>query len=82
VVVLLKIVFQPAVAYLAGRFVFHLAAHDLLAVVLCAALPTAQNVFIYAREYELSTELPRDAVVFSTLISMGTLWLVVSLLGA
>ena len=80
-VVALKIAFQPAIAYLVGRFVLHLAAHDLLAVVLCAALPTAQNVYIYAREYELPTALPRDAVIFSTLLSMATLWAVVTLLG-
>ena len=81
VMVLFKVALQPTIAYLVGRFVFHLGAHDLLAIVLCAALPTAQNVFIYAREYELPTALPRDAIIFSTLLSMGSLWVVVSLLG-
>ena len=79
--VLLKTLFQPAVAYLVGRYALHLAAPDLLAVVLCAALPTAQNVFIYAREYRLPVAVPRDAVIFSTLLSMATLWGVVTLLG-
>jgi predicted permease len=81
VVVALKTLLQPALAYLAGRFALHLTAHDLLAVVLCAGLPTAQNVFIYAREYELPAALPRDAVLFSTLTSMATLWSVVAMLG-
>jgi predicted permease len=81
VAVLLKTLFQPAVAYLVARYALHLAAPDLLAVVLCAALPTAQNVFIYAREYRLPVAVPRDTVIFSTLLSMATLWGVVSLLG-
>jgi len=81
VAVLLKTLFQPTVAYLVGRYALHLSGHNLLAVVLCAALPTAQNVFIYAREYGLPVAVPRDAVIFSTLLSMATLWGVVGLLG-
>jgi predicted permease len=80
VAVALKTLLQPGIAYLVGRFVLQLAGPQLLAVVLCAALPTAQNVFIYAREYELPVAVPRDAVIFSTLLSMATLWGVVTLL--
>lgn len=79
-VVLLKVVMQPVLAYLLAAFVFHLGTRDVLAVTLCAALPTAQNVFIFAREYGLPTALPRDSVVFSTLASLVTLSLVVVLL--
>lgn len=70
--VLLKSLAQPAVAYVAGR-VLGLDDHLLLAVVLCSALPTAQNVFIYANQYSLDTKLPRNAVVLSTVLSMVTL---------
>ena len=80
VVIALKILLQPGLAFLAARYALNLPAHDVLAVTLCAALPTAQNVFIYAREYELDTTVPRDAVIFSTLASMASLSVIVALL--
>ena len=76
----LKIAFQPVLAYLLARYALHLSARDVLAVTLCAALPTAQNVFIYASEYALDTVFARNAVIFSTVASMAGLWTVVALL--
>ncbi|WP_431961888.1 AEC family transporter [Actinacidiphila sp. bgisy160] len=71
--VLIKTLVQPLAAFAVGSLVLHLPAHQLLAVVILSALPSAQNVFIYARQYELSTALARDAVMLSTLLSMATL---------
>ncbi|WP_329570223.1 AEC family transporter [Kitasatospora sp. NBC_01266] len=71
--VVTKNLIQPLVAFAVGSLLLHLTAHQLLAVVICSALPTAQNVFIYARQYGLNTALPRDSVLFSTLLSMVTL---------
>jgi predicted permease len=71
--VLTKNLVQPLVAFAVGSAVLHLNAHQLLTVVICSALPTAQNVFTYAREYGLNTALPRDSVLWSTLVSMVTL---------
>ena len=71
---------QPLLAYALAAFVFGLGPRDVLAVTLCAALPTAQNAFIFAREYGLPTALARDSVVFSTLVSLVTLSFVVLLL--
>ncbi|MFG2721773.1 AEC family transporter [Streptomyces sp. NPDC048416] len=79
--VTLKTAVQPLLAYVLGRWVFGLGGHDLFAVVLCAALPTAQNAFIFASEYRLDTALPRDTVLLSTLLSMATLSLIAVLLG-
>ena len=78
---LLKALVQPALGYLLGRWVLHLAPHQLFAVVLCSALPTAQNVFVFAREYDRPTTLPRNAVVVSTVVSLATLSLIAYLLG-
>ncbi|MEW2080222.1 hypothetical protein [Streptomyces sp. NPDC005283] len=47
---------------------------------LCAGLPTAQNAFIFASEYRLNTDLARDTVLLSTLLSMGSLSLIAWLL--
>ncbi|MFF7336704.1 AEC family transporter [Streptomyces sp. NPDC008163] len=72
-VVAVKTLGQPLAALLVAGPLLHLPEHQLLAVVLCAALPTAQNSFIYAREYGLGTGPARDAIVASTLVSMVTL---------
>ena len=76
----LKTAFQPVLAFLLARYALGLSAHDVLAVTLCAALPTAQNVFIYASEYALDTAFARNAVILSTVVSMAGLWTVVALL--
>jgi predicted permease len=76
----LKTALQPVLAYLLARYALDLSAHDVLAVTLCAALPTAQNAFIYASEYALDTAFARNAVILSTVASMAGLWTVVALL--
>jgi predicted permease len=81
VAVTLKVVAQPCVAFVLGRYAIHLSHDDLLAVVICSALPTAQNAFIYAREYGLRTELVRDSIVASSVLSMLSLLLTMCLLG-
>ncbi|MQS15425.1 AEC family transporter [Streptomyces kaniharaensis] len=71
--VAVKTLIQPLAAYAVAAFALHLPAHQLLTVVLFSALPTAQNVYVYAREYGQGTALAREAVLWSTLISMATL---------
>lgn len=68
-VTVLKMVVQPAAAYLVGRFAVGLEGHDLFAVTLLSALPTAQNVFVVAMRYERGILLARDAIFVSTLAS-------------
>ncbi|MFF7193422.1 AEC family transporter [Streptomyces sp. NPDC008079] len=77
----LKTVVHPLLAYLLARYAFTLSGHALFAVVLCAGLPTAQNAFIFASEYRLPTDLPRDTVLLTTLLSMVTLTLIAYALG-
>ncbi|MEV7773965.1 AEC family transporter [Kitasatospora sp. NPDC086791] len=71
--VAVKTLVQPLAALVVAGPLLHLPAHQLLTVVLFSALPTAQNVYTYAREYGQGTELARDAVLWSTLVSMATL---------
>lgn len=80
IAIAVKTAVQPILAYLLAYYVLGLPAHDVLAVTLCAALPTAQNVFIYASEYGLDTVFARNSVIFSTIVSMAGLWSVVALL--
>ncbi|MEU9089358.1 AEC family transporter [Streptomyces sp. NPDC048428] len=73
VAVALKTLVQPIVAFAVAGPLLHLPDPQVLAVVLCSALPTAQNAFIYARQYGLDTGLARNSVVASTVVSMLTL---------
>ncbi len=77
----LKTVAQPAAAYALGRFALGLDGHALYAVVVVAALPTAQNVFIYASRYGRGMVLARDAAFVTTIASVPAILVVTALLG-
>jgi malonate transporter and related proteins len=79
-VLVLKNLVQPALALALG-VLLGLEGHALLAVVVCAALPTAQNVFGYAVRFGQGVTLGRDAGLSTTLISVPVLVTVVALLG-
>ena len=79
-IVVLKIIVQPLVAYGIAHLVLGLTGPQLLAVVICAALPAAQNTFLFARAYGVDSRLARDSVVASTGLSMITLTLAAALL--
>ncbi|GAB7053085.1 AEC family transporter [Catenuloplanes indicus] len=71
--VALKVIVQPALAYLIGRFLFGLDDAALFAAVVTSALPAAQNVFVFALRYRESETLARDVVMLSTLASALTM---------
>lgn len=79
-VVAAKVIGQPAVAYLLA-WLLGLAGTQLLAAVVMSALPTAQNVFVYATRFGRAAGLARDAVVLSTLLAAVTLVLIAVWLG-
>ncbi|MFC0531273.1 AEC family transporter [Phytohabitans kaempferiae] len=79
--VVLKVVGQPVLAYLIGRHALGLDGPALLAAVVTAALPTAQNIFVFASRYDRAVALARDAIVLSTLAACATLVLIAAWLG-
>jgi malonate transporter len=79
--VLLKTLLQPVAAYAVGRWVLDLHGMALLAPTLLAALPTAQNVYVYAVHYRSSRTLARSAVLLSTLLSIPIMTAISGLLG-
>ncbi|GAB3526081.1 AEC family transporter [Phytohabitans suffuscus] len=79
--VALKVVGQPLLAYLIGRHALGLHGPPLLAAVVTAALPTAQNVFVFASRYDRAVGLARDAIVLSTVAAAATLVLIAAWLG-
>ena len=80
VVCLLKLLVQPVLAYAAARWLFDLDGRALLAVTIVAALPTAQNIFVYATRYDRSTTLARDSIFVTTVLSVPALLAITALL--
>lgn len=68
----LKLLAQPLLAYTIG-LLLHLSQPQLLVVVVCAGLPTAQNTFIFAQQYGVAQALSGRAVVITTTLSLATL---------
>ncbi|MBD8057689.1 AEC family transporter [Cellulomonas sp. JH27-2] len=79
VVVVLRNLVHPALAWGIGTLL-GLPPHALLAVTTMAALPTAQNVLVYAIRYRTSPELARDAGVVTTIVCVPVLLVVAALL--
>ena len=80
-IALLKLVVQPLTAYLLARYALDLRSLDLLAVTVVAALPSAQNVFMFAVRYGKGEVLARDAVFVTTLGSVPVLLVIAAVLG-
>ena len=76
----LKLAVMPVVAWLLGALVWHLHGHQLFAVVVLAALPTAQNVFNYAQRYGRGVTIARDTVLITTALSIVALVIIAALL--
>jgi malonate transporter and related proteins len=76
----LKLIVQPITAYLIGAYAVGLAGHDLLAVTVIAALPTAQNVFTFAMRYDRAVILARDSIFVATVLSVPAILVITWLL--
>lgn len=81
VATLLKVAGMPVVVWVLGRFVFGLDGQHLLASVIMAALPTAQNVFLFASPYGRGMTMARDVILCTTVLCIGALLVVAWLLG-
>jgi malonate transporter and related proteins len=78
----IKLIMQPIAAYLIGAYAVGLTGHDLLAVTVIAALPTAQNVFTFAMRYDRGVILARDTIFVATLLSVPVILAITWLLAA
>jgi malonate transporter and related proteins len=79
-VAVLKLVFMPVVAWLIAT-ALGLDGPVLLGVVLTAALPTAQNIFLHATRYRVGEDVARESILVTTLCSLPVALLVAVLLG-
>ncbi len=76
----LKMTLMPAVAYALARWGFGMTGEQLFAQVVIAALPTAQNVLVYATRYGRGEILARDSALVTTLASIPVIALLAVLL--
>lgn len=65
-----KCVGFPLLAWAIAHFVFHLTGPWLAYMVVLAAMPAPQNLFIFAQTYDVDVDLAASAVVKTTLISL------------
>jgi len=77
---ILKLAAMPVVAWALAHFVWGLEGHTLFAVVVLAALPTAQNVFTFAQRYGRGVVIARDTVLVTTAFSIVALVAIAALL--
>ncbi|MGL3807036.1 AEC family transporter [Paeniglutamicibacter sp. R2-26] len=80
VATILKLVFQPVAAWAAARWIFGLEGNDVFIVVVMAALPTAQNIFVTASRYDRGVVLAKDTVLLTTIVAVPAMMLVPLLL--
>ena len=78
-VAVLRTLVSPSLALLLGHLL-GLDRHALLAVVAMAALPTAQNVLVYATQYGRGQALARDAGVVTTALAVPALLVIAATL--
>lgn len=76
----LKLVLMPALAWSVGT-ALGLEGTVLLGVVLTAALPTAQNIYLHAVRYRTGEDVARETVLVTTVCSLPVVLLVAFLLG-
>jgi predicted permease len=69
----IKLAGMPLIVWLLGKYLFALDGQHLLAMVILAAIPTAQNVFLFASPYGHGTTVARDVILCTTLLSGGAL---------
>jgi malonate transporter len=79
-VTVLRTVVSPCLALLLGHGL-GLDHGALLAVVTMAALPTAQNVLVYATQYRRGQALARDAGVLTSTLAVPALLIIAAMLG-
>ena len=77
---LIKVLVHPLAAWAIGA-AMGLEGIDLYAVTVLGALPAAQNVYVTASRYDQGELLARDAVFWTTILSVGSLLVIAALLG-
>lgn len=71
-----KIVAAPLVGYAVARWIFGLDGEALFGAVVMSALPTAQNVYLFASQFGMKSVIARDVVFLTSFLSFPVILLV------
>ncbi|WP_372697355.1 hypothetical protein [Arthrobacter sp. JSM 101049] len=71
---------MPCAAWAAGHLLFGVSGTALFGVVVMAALPTAQNVYLFSSQFRMPTAAARDVIFLSSLLSLPVIGLIALLL--
>jgi malonate transporter and related proteins len=77
----IKLVAMPLIGWAVAHFVFGLGGVPLLGVVVMAALPTAQNVFLFSSKFKMPTQLVQSVILASSLLCLPVILVAALLLG-
>jgi predicted permease len=69
VIIAIKVLAQPLAAFLLARYALHLPAQSVRAVTVIAALPPAQNIYIFGMRYGFRELFARDVIFRATAVS-------------
>lgn len=69
VIIAIKVLAQPLAAFLLARYALHLPAQSIRAVTVIAALPPAQNIYIFGMRYGFRELFARDVIFRATAVS-------------
>ena len=69
VIIAIKVLIQPLTAFLLARYALHLPAQSIRAVTVIAALPPAQNIYIFGMRYGFRELFARDVIFRATAVS-------------
>jgi predicted permease len=69
VIIAIKVLIQPLAAFLLARYALHLPAQSIRAVTVIAALPPAQNIYIFGMRYGFRELFARDVIFRATAVS-------------
>ncbi|MBM6620796.1 AEC family transporter [Micrococcaceae bacterium RIT802] len=75
-----KLLFMPAVAWAIGHLVFGVSGTALFGVVVMAALPTAQNVYLFSAQFRMPVTAARDVIFLSSILSLPAIGVIALLL--
>lgn len=77
----LKNLFHPLLAFCLGKFVFHLSPFWLVTATLMAAMPTARNSGLFAQRYGLDVQRANTLIVLSTFTAFVVINIILYLSG-
>jgi len=80
-IVFIKNIIHPLVAFFIGNYLFHLDAYWLCSLMIAASAPTAFVVYLIAKQFSTEVDLVKRVVAISSIISLISLGVIILIFG-